>query len=142
MSRTTNAVLGLVVAVTALVIAGCGALQSMAPDPLDGMSWELAALGDAVPLPDYAITANFDQGRVYGSAGCNTYGASYQITGSRITIGPIAMTEMGCVDPEGIMEQEMAYVSVLAKTETFDLSENGLGLGQPDGTTLIFIPTD
>ena len=48
-----------------------------------------------------------------GSASCNNYMATYTVDGDGITIGPAASTRMMCADPEGVMEQEMAYLASL-----------------------------
>lgn len=66
------------------------------------------------------ITAIFSEdGNMSGSAGCNSYSGSYEATEDTISIGPIANTEMACMDPEGIMEQEDEVPESPAKREQY-----------------------
>ena len=56
------------------------------------------------------ITATFDaSGGLSGSAGCNTYRATYTTDRGGIEIEPPAGTQKACASPDGIMEQEAAY---------------------------------
>jgi len=66
-------------------------------------------------LADTLTTATFDstKGQVTGSAGCNTYFGSYDANKSKLTIGVIAATEMYCLEPEGVMDQEQEYLKIL-----------------------------
>ena len=80
--------------------------------------WEVTAFlrGDAVssPLPGTRITASFgDDGTLTGSSGCNTYRASFTLGRGSIVIEPPASTEIACDTPEGVMEQEAAYLAAL-----------------------------
>ena len=60
------------------------------------------------------LTAEFANGMVSGSAGCNNYNAAYELEGdSGIGIGPAATTRKLCAEPEGIMEQEMLFLAAL-----------------------------
>ena len=88
------------------------------PAPLQGTQWELTTYNNGQKtmvsvLPGTRITALFDKGQVSGSAGCNNYNGPYVIDGNNISIGPLASTVMMCADPEGIMEQEVQYLSAL-----------------------------
>ena len=66
------------------------------------------------------ITAVFgEDGSLTGSAGCNNYTTSYTVDGDAITIGPAASTRKMCVEPEGVMEQEMAYLTALTTAATY-----------------------
>ena len=69
------------------------------------------------------ITAIFDEdGTLSGSAGCNNYVAGYTTDGNQITIGPAASTMMFCAEPEGVMEQETAYLAALATAATYSIN--------------------
>jgi heat shock protein HslJ len=87
------------------------------PVPLEGVEWRLAAYLDAsgaeVPVPDGVVaTAEFADGFVGGSTGCNRYRAPYRDEGSTLEIGPAAMTMMAC-DPERTAV-ERAFTASLA----------------------------
>ncbi len=83
---------------------------------------------------DTEITAVFgDDGNLSGAAGCNQYNAPYTTEGNRITIGPAATTRMFCGEPEGIMEQEAAYLAALETAATYTISGDELELLDANG---------
>ena len=68
------------------------------------------------------LTANFDAaGNVSGSAGCNNYDGPVKATAPKVTIGPLASTKMFCGTPEGVMEQESAYLAALGSVATYSI---------------------
>ncbi len=70
------------------------------------------------------ITAYFgEDGQLTGNAGCNNYSAAYEIDGDQISIGPAITTRMACPEPEGIMDQEMAYLAALEQASTYEIVE-------------------
>jgi len=78
-------------------------------DPFDGTRWELLFLRKTQVLPGTSVTAAFEQGRVSGSAGCNTYSTSYQASGEHagsFAINDLTYTKIACSAPAGIMAQE------------------------------------
>jgi len=98
---------------------------------LEDTNWSLQSHGEPGNLKDILtdteITAEFvsSEGTVKGSAGCNSYFGSYQLEGSKLSIpGPIGATEMYCMEPEGIMEQEQQYLTALGAAESYKI-ENG-----------------
>ncbi len=128
--------------VTLLALAACSGTGSTVEDPLDGTSWVLVGYGLAAVLPGTQITATFEDGQVGGSSGCNTYGGSYEVKGESISVAKIFMTEMACLDPEGVMEQEQTYLEYLSGVTTFRVSEGQLQMTRPDGETLVFRPAE
>lgn len=113
------------------------------PASLIGSPWLLTAIstgqdGIASVLAGTEVTAMFaDGGNMSGSAGCNNYQASYQLEGDRITIGPAAATMMMCPGPEGIMEQESAYLSALESVANYHIVGANLELADVEGKTLL-----
>lgn len=86
-------------------------------------------------LPGSEITAELGRdGSLSGSAGCNTYGGSYELDGNGIAFRQLFGTEMACSDPPGVMEQEADYLEALAKVAKFSLDANGLTLLTRQGT--------
>jgi heat shock protein HslJ len=116
-----------------------GVLQ---PTRLVGTEWQLTGYnngkgGFSSALAGTTITALFaEDGRMTGSAGCNTYTAAYQASGSSISIGPEATTRMMCAQPEGIMEQETAYLAALQRASSFRIEGTGLELADAQGTRM------
>jgi heat shock protein HslJ len=79
------------------------------------------------------ITAIFgDDGSLSGSAGCNNYITGYTVDGNQIAIQPAATTMMFCAEPEGIMEQEAAYLAALATAATYSISGQVLEMRTAD----------
>jgi heat shock protein HslJ len=87
------------------------------------------------PLPGTEITADFKaDGKLTGSAGCNTYSARYETDSAKITIGDVSATEMACDGPDGIMEQEQGYLDALPLAATYTVEGSTLSLLKTDGT--------
>ncbi len=109
-------------------VAGLTATSAPETDPLAGTSWNVANYNngrDAVVsvLEGTTLTVAFSSdGQVSGSAGCNSYFASYQVNGSNITIGPAGSGQLFCAEPEGIMEQEAEFLAALQSAATFSVS--------------------
>ncbi len=121
-----------------LALGACGGAGAAQGDPLDGTSWELFAIRKSLPISGSTITATFADGQVRGSAGCNSYFGSYQVEGETITIGDLAITEMACLEPEGIMEQEQTIMEFLWNAKRFELQEDRLMIFGSDHEALTF----
>jgi heat shock protein HslJ len=105
-------------------------------------SWVATGLlqGDAFTslLGGSEITATFDEdGALSGSAGCNTYNASYTTDGGAIEIDAPSSTKMACPEPEGVMDQEAAYLAALPTAVGFRASGGMLELLSPEGTAVV-----
>jgi heat shock protein HslJ len=120
--------------------------SELEPKPLAGPTWELTwydkgGSGLTTPLAGTEITALFSdatgEAQVAGSAGCNNYTAAYEAAetdqGNTISIGPAASTMMECSEPEGIMEQEIAYLTALATANTYQVEDDELSLLNAEG---------
>jgi heat shock protein HslJ len=93
---------------------------------LVGTSWLLESLAGGAVLADVRTTVTFEpEGRIGGQGGCNSYFASVQLDGERISVGPIGATRMAC--PPAIMEQEMRYFALLGEARRLER----------DGATLV-----
>jgi len=97
---------------------------------IEDTKWVLESYGEQgnlqAVLAGTRVTATFDsaEDQVKGSAGCNTYFGDYQISGNNLSIPVIANTEMYCLEPEGIMEQENQYLSAMRAAESYEI-QNG-----------------
>ena len=103
--------------------------------------WQATGLlqGDALrsPLEGTEITATFgDDGRLSGSAGCNTYNAGYTTDGGTIQIEAASSTRMLCPEPEGVMDQEAAYLAALEEAVTFRVQGGVLELLGAEGSAV------
>jgi len=111
---------------------------------LEDAKWVLQSYGEPGNIKDILagteITAEFvtSEETVRGSAGCNSYFGGYEVEGNQISIpGPIGATEMYCLEPEGIMEQEEEYLAMLQNAETYDIKDDQLRIFTGD-EVLIF----
>jgi heat shock protein HslJ len=112
------------------------------PAPLTGTTWWLNGYhngqsGFVSVLFGTEITAVFgDDGQVAGSASCNTYTASYALQDAAITFGPAATTRKMCDQPDGIMEQESAFLAALESAAGYQIEGDVLVLTDADGVRL------
>jgi hypothetical protein len=83
------------------------------------------------------ITAEFIDGTVSGSAGCNSYSASYELDGNHISLGPAATTRMFCGEPEGVMDQENQYLAALQSAATYEINADVLEMFDGEGTRMV-----
>ena len=125
------------VGILLLMLVGCSGR-----DPLDGTSWILTAYRKTEPIDGTIITATFQNGEITGSAGCNSYFSSYQVKGHEIEIGVVGQTEMACLDPEGVMEQESIIMESLGDAREFLLTNGQLLIVRSDGEALTFAAQD
>jgi heat shock protein HslJ len=128
----------LIIAISILGLTACNA------DTIGDTEWVLVQYGTQgdlhVVLEDTEITVMFDsnRGQANGSSGCNTYFSNYETSNNKLTISTLAWTEMACIEPEGIMEQEQQYLSILRESESYTIEGEELQISSLDGWLLIF----
>jgi hypothetical protein len=102
---------------------------------LEGTTWLLDRT-----IPGSEVTALFDNGQVSGSAGCNTYQATYRSTRAAgrntIEFGPLAITRMMCDEP--LMEQEGLYLAALESATDYVVEGFALSIEYPGGALLYY----
>jgi heat shock protein HslJ len=106
-------------------------LRFTEPSPVGAWEATMFLQRDAVssPLPGTRVTAVFgEDGTLSGSAGCNGYTATYETDGGAITISEPAATEKACAKPEGVMEQEQAYLDALPRARSYRVEGATLSL--------------
>lgn len=115
-------------------------LRFRVPTPVG--AWVATSIlnGDAVtsPIAGTELTATFtSDGKLTGSAGCNTYTTTYRGSGGAISIAQPATTRIMC--PEEVMVQEMAFLAALSATTNYRVEGSRLSLLTASGTfTAIF----
>ena len=120
-----------------VMLVACGGTNG---DPLSGTTWELYSIGQYSPITESKTTIRFENGQVSGLGGCNQYGGEYKISGQMLSFGELYMTEMACMGPEGIMDQEQRYLQSLGDARSFEIVSGQLQIKQADGEVLIFVP--
>ncbi|HSR31538.1 MAG TPA: META domain-containing protein, partial [Anaerolineae bacterium] len=114
-------------------------------DPLAGTKWQVRSYysaaevgGMASPLGDTQLTAEFVDGVVAGSSGCNSYSAGYTVDGDSLSIGETASTMMFC---EGLMDQESAFLAAMQSASSFKLETGQLHILNEQGQVVVdFVP--
>jgi heat shock protein HslJ len=131
----------------AVLLAACAAAE---PDPspvggiaLSGTEWVLTSLNGDTPIEGTQITLSFGEGSLEGSGGCNTYGGSYTASEDSLHLSDLYWTEMDCLEPEGVLDQEMAYLNALNAVASYRVDAGRLQLYDEAGTqVLVFGPQE
>jgi heat shock protein HslJ len=137
------------IASLAILLSACASADSISPDgtplestSLDGTSWELFAISKHRPIEGTNITLSFEDGLARGSSGCNTYGSAYQVNGDQIEFQEFESTLMDCVEPTGVMEQEIDYLDSLGYAQRFEIVDGQLLIHWSDHEAFTFIPVE
>lgn len=128
-----------------LTLSGCGIFAGSgggSEADLDGTSWTLESYGGKALLDGTAMTARFLLGEITGTTSCNQYFGAYQAEGDQLTIKDLGWTEMACMDPEGIMDQEQDIMALLSDTASYEMDGAALRLITATGEELIFSPAE
>jgi heat shock protein HslJ len=115
------------------------ALNGCGGDPaslLQGTEWTVDEMSGAAPVKDSKITLNFGaDGKLSGGSSCNRFMSGYTLTGEGLTISQGAGSMMMCDEP--LMDQERAFLTLLAEVKQFSLAPDGaLLLKAADGRTI------
>lgn len=124
------------VSLIAVLVSAC--LGSDFADSVEG-SWQMTAGtvdGAEIPLLDsHPITMVIEGNQISGTASCNGYSGVFDLNGSQVTIGALAMTEMACF-PEETMQAEALFGEAMTRVETVTLDEELTLSGE--GVELVF----
>lgn len=107
---------------------------------LEGSSWQVISYnngkgGVVSVIIGTEITANFgEDGQLTGNAGCNNYSAQYETQGDNINIETAEVTEMACLEPEGVMEQEQLYLAALKTADTYKIEGMTMDMRTSEGS--------
>lgn len=124
-------------------------LASFAPQSLAlaGTSWRVAGYNNGRQavvsvLADTQLSLSFAaDGRVSGSAGCNTFMGTYTVSGSSLKLGPAATTRKLCPHP-GVMEQEQQFLKALESVATIRQEGDRAELRTGDGALAVTLQMD
>jgi len=110
---------------------------------LSGTTWTVTGYNNGKQavvsaLAGSTLTLIFgEDGRLSGSAGCNTYTTSYEVSDQSLRIGQIASTRMLCNEPAGVMEQETRFLQALGTVATYRSDGERLELRTGDGALAV-----
>lgn len=108
------------------------------PQTLAGTSWTVVSYNNGENavvsvLSGSSPSVEFgEDGSVSGSGGCNRFTGTVTAEEGALTFGPLATTQMACADPEGVMEQETAFLTALATATFYTVEGNTLALRTED----------
>ena len=112
---------------------------------LQGTSWQVTGYSDGLGIIGGLLSSSTlniafgTDGKVSGSAGCNTYSGAYTsaVSGRTVSISQIGLTRMLCHQPDGVMEQENTFMAALKATATYRIEGRRLTLSKADGSTAV-----
>jgi heat shock protein HslJ len=128
-----------------LLDAGGGTLATFARQSRDlaGTAWRVTGYNNGkqavVSVRDgttltMAFTAD---GSLGGAAGCNTYRAAYSLSGTSVAIGAVATTRKMCAQPDGVMDQEAAFLAALEGATVLQIDGDRLELRSDGGALMV-----
>jgi heat shock protein HslJ len=110
-----------------------------APAGLSGTSWQVTMYNNGKQavvglIAGTEISLNFGtDGRLNGNTGCNTYNGAYEASGNALKVGPLVSTQMACIAPEGVMDQEQQYLAALQNAATYEIAGDKLTIRDDSG---------
>ena len=122
----------LILLLGALALSAAACTKTASTGGLEDTTWILESYGEQGNLQPIIegteITAVFNsaEGQVRGSAGCNSYFGDYESSNDKLSIPMMAHTEMYCLEPEGVMEQENQYLKALQAAESYQVQDGKL----------------
>jgi heat shock protein HslJ len=130
---------GLLLTVLAACTSAPAPSGSFDPADLLNKEWKLTQLNGQPPLEGTQATLRLEQeeSRAGGSTGCNSYGGAYTLTGDALAFDALFMTEMACMEPVGIMEQEAVYLQALDQVTSARIAGGNLELRNSAGDVLL-----
>ena len=105
---------------------------------LAGTSWVLTGYNNGAqavvsPILGVEVTLAFgDDGSLSGFGGCNRLFGDYTSADGEISFGLVGSTNMACASPEGVMEQEAAFIAALSTAATYTIEGDKLAMRTAD----------
>jgi len=105
---------------------------------LENTYWKLTHLGESPISREFQVKEphlifNTGTNRANGTGGCNQVSGSYEVDGSRLTLGPMIGTMMAC---EKGMETELGFTDALGKVSGWKIAGRELELTDAEGMVL------
>ncbi len=121
-----------------LLLFSCSSMKkqtkagSATGDVLAGTAWTISSIpGFDLEQTRKPVTISFETatGRVFGNAGCNSFGGHYTLKGSALKMEKVISTKMACMPG---MQTENKVMLILNNTDHFSISGDKLQLMQGD----------
>ena len=115
--------------------------QNLPPVTLEQTTWQMTGINNGkggVVSSAQTGKANlqFIGGKLQGNSGCNVLGASYQINGSELIIGPVRSTRKFCAEND-LMTQEQQILHALTQVKRYEIRANQLRLVNANGSLML-----
>jgi len=122
-----------------IAFAACSGNNLTDVSQLEDQTWVLTSYNVTQPVDGHQPTLEFDADQISGTTGCNHYGGTYQIEGDTIHFKGVFNTEMACLEPEGLMDQERIYLELLQSADHFEFIDGTLTLYAEANPILVFV---
>jgi heat shock protein HslJ len=104
-----------------LLAAGLAGCATSTPQLETEHSYQVEWIGERPLIDRSHLTITLgDDGRAYGSAGCNHWFASYTLNGDTLSFSAAGSTRKMCAP--ALMEQEARFLESLSKVQRWDFS--------------------
>lgn len=115
------------------LLAAC--VANLPPDPVGG-TWLVEDIAGHGVIDRSRSTISFsDEGRVYGSSGCNQFSGAAEIRGRTLDFGPLSTTRRACA--EALMDQEHRVLAALDAVERYRVQGTSLVLADASGSVVL-----
>lgn len=107
---------------------------------LRGTKWKANGIEGSSLVSGTSITLTFGMnGKVVGSAGCNSYSGSYTAStiGKTVSISSLISTKKLCLAPDGIMMQENRFLAALKSAVRYHIERGNLRLMNAAGSSAV-----
>lgn len=136
--RRSSAVCGLLSAVCILAFASaCSQIPAL--NSLEDTEWVLVASNGVPARAGANATVEFREGQVSGYAGCNWYGGTYSTQFGTLKVDELSSTARLCNEPEGVMEQEEAFLVALRDAPRYAVVGGWLHIESAAGDKFTFM---
>jgi heat shock protein HslJ len=122
----------------AILLSACRGSEPEIEPQFQDKTWVLSTYNDTLPISGHPPTLEFDIDQISGTTGCNHYGGTYQIEVESIRFEGVYSTEMACLEPDGLMDQERIYLDLLRGADQFELSNGMLTFYAESKPILVF----
>lgn len=129
-------------------LVGCAEQQPLEPrdetepTPLEGVVWQLHTIAvDPMPrqVPDSVqLQLQLTDGQIRAGGECNQIGGTYSVSGTRLTVDQIQMTEMFCA---GRSNWESDMMQHLTYSQSYRVAGDTLEINCGDMGGLVFFQT-
>jgi heat shock protein HslJ len=131
------------------LLSGAEPVLAFQADPaptLESVTWKITGFNNGrqavvSPLSGTTLSVTFKDGIAAGSAGCNSFRATYSLRADRIVVGPAAVTRKACAG-DGVMQQEREFLSALESATSWGFAGKLLDMHRADGQRALTASAD